>query len=58
LCAPCHAIFPFCSFRIDRRKYHPAPKVHGAVARFELTPPAERLALPSEAEFVKLVGHG
>ena len=49
---------PCCSFKIDRRKYLPAPKVHGAVVRFALTPPAERLAVPSEAEFVRLVRDG
>ncbi|KAL4434460.1 hypothetical protein ABPG75_000901 [Micractinium tetrahymenae] len=42
-------------FKIDRRKYHPAPKVHGAVVAFDLTPPAQRLEVPDEAEFVKLV---
>ena len=46
---------PPCSFQIDRRKYHPAPKVHGCVVRFMLTPPEQRLSVPSEAGFVALV---
>lgn len=47
--------FSLHSFRIDRRKYHPAPKVHGCVVRFKLTPPAERLDVPNEAGFAALV---
>lgn len=42
-------------FKIDRRKYHPAPKVHGAVVAFDLTPPSRRLSVPDEGEFVKLI---
>lgn len=46
------------SFEIDRRKYHPSPKVNGAVVRFALTPPSQRLAVPSEPDFLKLVSRG
>ncbi|GAB4815735.1 hypothetical protein N2152v2_002781 [Parachlorella kessleri] len=42
-------------FQIDRRKYHPAPAVHGAVVDFELRPPHERPAVPSERAFLQLV---
>ena len=45
-----------CRFQIDRRKYHPAPAVHGAVVDFELLPPHERPAVPSERAFLQLVG--
>ena len=46
---------PTCRFQIDRRKDPPAPKVPGCVVRFQLTPPEQRLSVPSEAGFVALV---
>lgn len=46
------------STRIDRRKYLPAPKVDGAVVAFDLLAPRQRLAVPSEAQFLKLVRAG
>jgi len=42
-------------FKIDRRKYVPSPKVHGAVIRLDLRPPQQRPEVPSETEFLKLV---
>lgn len=44
-------------FKIDRRKYVPAPKCHGAVVDFRLRPPDDRPAVPrgDEAHFIKLV---
>lgn len=42
-------------FKIDRKKYLPAPKVHGALVEFELLPPSSRVVVPSEPAFLKLV---
>ena len=43
------------SFRVDRRKYHPPPGVHGAVVDFRLLPPEQRVPVPDEAGFIRLV---
>jgi hypothetical protein len=58
LCPASHSALSACSFQIERTKYLPAPKVHGAVVEFALLPPEQRLAVPSEAGFLKLVGTG
>jgi ribosomal RNA small subunit methyltransferase A len=42
-------------FKIDRKKYIPAPKVHGAVVEFNLKSAEERLSVPDEREFLSLV---
>ena len=42
-------------FKIDRKKYVPSPKVHGAVVEFRLRKPEERLAVPDERTFISLV---
>lgn len=42
-------------FKIDKRKYYPAPKVHGAVVRFTLRPQPQRPAVPEEKAFLSLV---
>lgn len=42
-------------FQIDRRKYHPAPKVNGAVVDFALRPPQSRPAVPAEKQFLQLL---
>lgn len=44
--------------RIDRFKYTPVPKVDGAVVEVLLKPPSERMAVPSEKDFVALVKKG
>lgn len=44
-----------CRFLIDRRKYHPAPKVDGAVVDFRLLRPDDRPAVPNERTFLQLV---
>eukprot|EP00887_Chlorella_sp_A99_P004463 scaffold30.g4463.t1 len=43
------------AFRIDRRRYHPAPGVHGAVIEFALLPPEARVPVPEERAFLRLV---
>ena len=42
-------------FKIDRKKYIPAPKVHGAVVEFQLKSQQERVAVPDERAFISLV---
>jgi 16S rRNA (adenine1518-N6/adenine1519-N6)-dimethyltransferase len=42
-------------FKIDRKKYIPAPKVHGAVVEFRLKSAAERVSVPDERAFLSLV---
>lgn len=42
-------------FKIDRTKYIPAPKVHGAVVEFNLKSAEERVSVPDERAFLSLV---
>jgi 16S rRNA (adenine1518-N6/adenine1519-N6)-dimethyltransferase len=42
-------------FKIDRMKYIPAPKVHGAVVEFKLKSQEERISVPDERAFLSLV---
>lgn len=42
-------------FKIDRKKYVPVPKVHGAVVEFRLRKPEERPSVPDERAFISLV---
>jgi 16S rRNA (adenine1518-N6/adenine1519-N6)-dimethyltransferase len=42
-------------FKIDRTKYIPAPKVHGAVVEFKLKSAEERVSVPDERAFLSLV---
>eukprot|EP00803_Ostreobium_quekettii_P010739 evm.model.scf_1340.3 EVM.evm.TU.scf_1340.3 scf_1340:25578-28090(-) len=46
---------PRYEFRVDRRKYFPAPKVDGAFVRFPLKLPEERLDVGDERGFFILV---
>lgn len=46
---------PRYCFRIPREKYFPVPGVDGALVTFRLRPPADRPAVPSEPDFLKLV---
>ena len=46
---------PSYLFKIDRKKYVPSPKVHGAVVDFALRPAAERATVPDERQFLSLV---
>jgi ribosomal RNA small subunit methyltransferase A len=46
-------------FKIDRRKYIPMPKCHGAVVDFDLIPPDQRPPLPcAQDEFFRFVKRG
>lgn len=46
-------------FKIDRRKYVPMPKCHGAVVDFDLIPPDQRPRLPcGQDEFFRFVKRG
>jgi len=42
-------------FKIDRKKYIPSPKVHGAVVEFNLKSAEERVSVPGERAFLSLV---
>lgn len=46
---------PQYRFRVDRRKYFPAPKVDGAFVRFPLKLPEERVDVGDERGFFILV---
>lgn len=42
-------------FRIDKKKYHPVPKVDGALVEFKLLPPEDRIHVPNEKKFIQLM---
>lgn len=42
-------------FRVDRRKYHPAPKVDGAMVEFIFKKPEDRVRVPDEKGFIRLM---
>jgi ribosomal RNA small subunit methyltransferase A len=42
-------------FRVDRRKYHPAPKVDGAMVEFIFKKPEDRVKVPDEKGFIRLM---
>ena len=46
---------PAYRMKIDRRHYFPSPKVHGALATFELTPENERSLVGHERLFLATV---